>query len=1056
MEALGILILLVVIGFVFVMPIVVLSHASAARKKAEDLDGQLRNHLQRSKDEHYHLMRRIEALESQRAPATAPPAVEPAPEVATAAPEKPAAAAEPVIPPISISTAAPEAPPALPTPEDDEEEEMWGPIPPLPAACPDAPPLPPPLPPKATSTALLPPSVEVPPAMPIAAKAAEKATPAFTLEQFMGVKLFAWVGGLALFLGIVFFVKYAFEQNLISPAVRVALGFVTGIGLTVGGFRLSAKKAYTVLAHTFCATGVLVLYGVTFAAHALYHFPFFTSLVTFGLMTLITGVAFLLAVRMNALVVAVLGMVGGFLTPILVSTGQDNPFGLFGYITLLDLGLVAVARRQRWLFLTALGAAGTILMQVGWTSKFLISEGYLHGSKSWLFVGVYLWFAAVFAVGAWLTKRRAGEVDVYPGGSALALCGSALLASFTLLGHPSTAQRPELLYTFVLLINVAALFIVWVEPRVRAAQAVVGLLSFVHLTIWTKNHLTADLLPAALVVYLIFGMLHTAFGVIWQRRHPATPQSIAGFIPVVALLLMLQPVYLLSEVSFVVWPAVLLVDLLIIGLAIVTRALLPVLAALVLTLFTTMGWLLKMPHTLDNLPGFLVILCGFAVVFMAASCFLARRVLAHQPDKINDRDLMPDSLAQWLPVCSAVLPFLLLIMASLVVDTTNPAPIFGAALLLTVFLLGLTKFSGIASLPPAALACVLAVQFTWHENHFSALAPWTPLSWYLGFFVIFAAYPFVFRKVFERSILPWAAAAMSGVGAYCLVYMLVRDTWPNGMMGLLPAAFAIPPLLSLAAILKLHKADNPARLSQLAWFGGAALFFITLIFPVQFERQWITLGWAFEGAALCWLYRRIPHGGLRGTGAVLLALAFVRLALNPAVFAYQARSGTPILNWYLYTYGLAAAAMILAALWLNPPRHRWGFLNLRAIFCGMGGVLLFLLLNIEVADYFTPPGSAFIAFEFGESFARDMTYSISWGLFALALLGLGFWLRTAATRYAGMGLLALTLLKLFFHDLANIGSIYRIGALIFVALIALAASFLYQRFLDRSQPNDDK
>jgi uncharacterized membrane protein len=63
-------------------------------------------------------------------------------------------------------------------------------------------------------------------------------------------------------------------------------------------------------------------------------------------MTLITAVAFLLAVRLNGLVVAVLGIAGGFLTPVLLSTGQDYPLGLFVYVALLDIGLLGVAQRQ--------------------------------------------------------------------------------------------------------------------------------------------------------------------------------------------------------------------------------------------------------------------------------------------------------------------------------------------------------------------------------------------------------------------------------------------------------------------------------------------------------------------------------------------------------------------------------------------------------------------------------------------------------------------------------------------------------------------------------------
>jgi uncharacterized membrane protein len=275
-------------------------------------------------------------------------------------------------------------------------------------------------------------------------------------------------------------------------------------------------------------------------------------------------------------------------------------------------------------------------------------------------------------------------------------------------------------------------------------------------------------------------------------------------------------------------------------------------------------------------------------------------------------------------------------------------------------------------------------------------------------------------------------------------------------MGFVPLAFAVPQLLSLLAVVKLHRADNTARMSQIAWFGGMSLFFITLVFPIQFERQWITISWALEGAALCWLFRRVPHPGLRATGALLLITAFVRLALNPAVFEYQIRGDVAVWNWQLYAYSTCAAAMFLAAWWLNPPRHLLGELNLRGLFGTLGGILLFLLLNIEIADAFTPAGQRSIALEFSGNFARDMTYSISWGLFALALMVIGFALRSKPTRVAGIGLLAATLFKLFLHDLSQLDSVYRIGALIAVALTALAASFLYQRFIDRSSESDGK
>ena len=162
----------------------------------------------------------------------------------------------------------------------------------------------------------------------------------------MGAKLSAWIGGFALFLGIAFFVKYSFEHNLIPAELRVAIGFVVGAGLVAGGLLLK-RKENAVTAQTLCATGILVLYAVTFACRAYYHFAFFGFIPTLLLMTLITAVAFLLSVRLNAIVVSVLGIAGGFLTPILLSTNQDNPLGLFGYIALLDIGLLALKEKPR-------------------------------------------------------------------------------------------------------------------------------------------------------------------------------------------------------------------------------------------------------------------------------------------------------------------------------------------------------------------------------------------------------------------------------------------------------------------------------------------------------------------------------------------------------------------------------------------------------------------------------------------------------------------------------------------------------------------------------------
>ena len=896
-------------------------------------------------------------------------------------------------------------------------------------------------------TDIVPPQLpEVPPKPPKPAVS----LPEINLEMFMGAKLFAWMGGLALFLGVVFFVKHSMEQGWISPAMRMATGLVTGAGLVVGGVILHRKARYTVLAQTLCATGIVSLYGVSFAAHAIWPVrPFDSALATFGFMAVVTAVAFLLAVRLNAQVVAVLGLLGGFLTPVLCSTGQDNPFGLWSYIALLCLGLLAVVRRTKWHHLVPLAAGAVVVMQLGWLDKFWTISGYAHGAATWVPVSVLLGFALLFTAALlWMRKDERAAAS-----GALVLCASGMLISFLWLFSESVSERPGPLYTLVLGISAAVMLVVWLRPAVKAAQGVNAGLGFLHLMIWTTSSLKTELLPWALGLYLLFGVLHTVFAVLWQRRG----EDVRGFLswtPVIALALMVLPVLCLDEISLALWPAVLLADALIIGVALATGVLAPVLAALALTVITVGMWLfLRLPaNAAISLAPFLAVLGGFSLVFIAAGSYLAKRRPQAQ-------------FAGFLPVSAAAMPFVLLIAATLHLKMANPSPMFGLALLLVVFMLGLARVSGITQLVPAALGCVLALTWSWHAQSFDKEWPVVPLLWHLGFYALFTLYPLLAgrrgtdtpvrdaaggrhsRGVFAGCRLPWIASAAAGLGFFGLVYRAMVLAWPNGAMGLLPLGFAVPPLLMLVFVLKNHAPQNPARLTQLAWYGGVALFFITLVFPVQFERQWVTLGWALEGAALCWLFRRVPHDGLRLTGASLLVAAFARLALNPDLWAGQVRGDSALMNWPLYALSLTAMAQFAAAWLLTPPAHAWRELNLRALFLILGAALVFLLMNYEIADLLSTPGARVHVLRFGDSFVRDMVTTIAWSLFALTLLVLGIWRKAAPVRYTGIALLGVALVKLFLHDLANIGSIYRVGALIVVAVIALAASFLYQRFL---------
>ena len=994
-------VLLLVVGAIFVLPIVAIVKATRARRGLDEV----RERLQV-------LEQQLRAIRGDQPGAAA---------AAAAAAPKPQWTAPSTIP-VAPKTPAP-APASVP------------------------PPLPPEIAAAARSSATPAPAIKTAP--PVSPAPPKPPLPAINWEQFMGAKLFAWIGGLALFLGVAFFVKYSFEHNLVPPEIRVAIGFVVGLALVVGGVLLK-RKENAVTAQTLCATGILILYAVTFACRSFYHFAFFGVIPTFLLMTLITAVAFLLALRLDAIGVAILGMAGGFVTPILLSSGQDNPLGLFSYLALLDIGLLLVARRKEWSILPILGAIGTIFMQVGWVTGFFLREKYFLDNKVLIPMAVFLGFELLFCA-ALASIRRESKSERTFAAAAVGMGLAALAWGFYFLSFQAFGTRPVLLFGYFFIADIILLAVIYLREKLAQVSTLSGLAVFIFLASWTGWYLTSNNLYAALAGYFVFALLHSAAPLVLQKIRKVRMAWWSHLFPALALVLALLPIANLNEVSFLVWPLVLCVDMLAIGLAVVTGTLLPIAIVLLLTFVVIGGWILRIPMELTGLSTSLGLLGVFAIFFLAVAIWASRRLLkgVDVPKKAElfGAFTNPANFSIQLPALSATLPFLLLIMVTLRLPLANPSPVFGLALLFVVLLLGMARILSLDLLSAVGLASTLALEHAWHLGHFRGNNALVPISWYIGFAAIFLIFPFLFYKQFADRTLAWVTSALSAPLHFFLIYDTIRRTYPNGMLGLVPAVLSIPLFGGLVFLLKRTPAMSPARNSQLALFGGAALFFITLIFPIQFDRQWITLGWALEGAALCWLFQRVPHPGLRLVGVGLLVVAFARLALNPAVLSYHARASTPIFNWYLYTYGVATISLFVAAWLLAPPRHIVFGRNAPPLLYALGTILAFLLLNIEIADYFSSAGTSALTFQFSGNFARDMSYSIAWAMFALLLLIVGIRKALKPVRYASMGLLGVTILKLFFHDLSQLDQLYRIAAFIIVAVIAILASFLYQRFL---------
>lgn len=878
-------------------------------------------------------------------------------------------------------------------------------------------------------------------------KSRSPTAPAINWEQFMGAKLFAWLGGLALFLGVAFFVKYSFEHDLVPAEIRVSLGFLLGLGLVIGGLKIPRER-YAITAQTLVGTGIVSLYAVTFACNAVYHFRFFGTVPTFLLMAAITAAAFLLAVRFQSQFVALLGILGGFLTPILLSTGVDNPGGLFGYLAVLVIGLAAVALRQRWFYLITLGAAGVVFMLVGWTHTYYVP------AKLVTAMTICLGFSILFQVIVQVARRwRRDDALVLAAAVAFPVVSLGFACFFMM--EQSTAVPPSRLFGFILATDLLLLALIWRDARLKQLPGFVGLAVFTLLALWIRHYLNDELLFWSLGSALVFAGLHAAFPLILERRRPSDMPSWASqMVPPLSLLLMLIPLFKLPTVSLLLWLAILLVNIIAIALAAMSASLVVVAVVLVLTVLATGVSIYRLPTSLPAPASLFVIIGFFALFFVAASSWLARR-LSHRISETGHSGWAPQAQ---LPAFSTLLPFVLVVMVSIRLYLPNPSAVFALGLLLVLLTLTLARVLMLAWLPLCGLVGIALVEYTWKARLFPSDS-FIPLYWYLGFYVLFSVFPFLFRKCFGSVTGPWAVAALVGLVHFPLVYDTLLPRWPAEFKGVIPALFAIAPIVSLWALLKSDASSETKRLNQLAWFGGTALLFLTWMLPIQLDRQWLTVAFALEGVALLWLFHRVPHPGLRATGAVLLVIAFARLALNPAVLSYYPRGPHGLLNWYLYAYGTSIVALFLGARLVvipgdagQPVQPRVLGINGAVLFNTLGVIVAFLLLNIEIAHSFASPGSHTLAFQFSGGFARDMTYTIAWALFALGLLVVGIWKSARAARFAAIALLSVALLKLFLNDLARLEALYRVAALVAVAIIAMLASFAYQRFL----PDQDK
>ncbi|MGQ0589758.1 MAG: DUF2339 domain-containing protein [Sphingosinicella sp.] len=329
-------------------------------------------------------------------------------------------------------------------------------------------------------------------------------------ERLVGGRLLIWLGGIALVVAAVYLIRYSIEIGLVTPAMRMAGAALFGLVLLGAGEASRWKMADDPrIDQVLVGAGIAVLYAAAYGSHSLY------GLIGTGAasaaMLAITAVALGLSLRHGA-PTAVMGLIGGFLTPALVGDSSSGPVPLLAYLGLLDLAIFLIAWRRGWTWL----AAAAVALSFVWSAFLLFLE-----PEDALASGM---FVILLAIGASLARPGDGRALGLIQPLLIGIVQLAFVAARSDLGFLGWLQFGAL--------AAASLVLAALRKEYRAAPAVA--LAFGLLVLLGKAGVRTDpfVLHAAVALTMIFGLGGLALALALALRQPGrlwTAVAAGGF-----------------------------------------------------------------------------------------------------------------------------------------------------------------------------------------------------------------------------------------------------------------------------------------------------------------------------------------------------------------------------------------------------------------------------------------------------------------------------------------------------------------------------------------------
>ena len=242
-------------------------------------------------------------------------------------------------------------------------------------------------------------------------------TTAHTLEKFFGELVFLVAGVIVALLALGWFFKATIDRNWIELGLRLGFGYAVGVAAFVAGAKFRAR-GWAMFGQGAMGGGLGAFFITTYSASVRYEL--IDRPTTFGAMVLLTAAAALVAIRRDLPLLAYLGFLGGFLAPVVLSTGEDRVLELSAWLGLLDLGILAVAMKRPWRGLDLLAVCFSVFYVVAWANEHFTAARVGDGS-------IALGYLVVLALGVALLPSILRR-ETPPGTALLASFFAALLA----------------------------------------------------------------------------------------------------------------------------------------------------------------------------------------------------------------------------------------------------------------------------------------------------------------------------------------------------------------------------------------------------------------------------------------------------------------------------------------------------------------------------------------------------------------------------------------------------------------------------------------------------